>query len=116
MSTRLPQLQLSGAADSAAQVAAGLAKLALVFRHEAWQATGEHGLSPTQAQILAVVAGASQPIGLSAVADQLAITAGTASAAVSTLVGKGLVVKQRAADDGREIRLKLTAKGKRLAA
>ena len=116
MSTRLPQLQLSGAADSAAQVAAGLAKPALVFRHEAWQATGEHGLSPTQAQILAVVAGASQPIGLSAVADQLAITAGTASAAVSTLVGKGLVVKQRAADDGREIRLKLTAKGKRLAA
>ncbi|MCB9860880.1 MAG: winged helix-turn-helix transcriptional regulator [Phycisphaeraceae bacterium] len=116
MGTRLPQMESGSAADSAAQVAAGLAKLALVFRHEAWRATGEHGLSPTQAQILAVVAGASQPIGLSTVADQLAITAGTASAAVSTLVGKGLVVKQRSADDGREIRLKLTAKGKRLAA
>jgi DNA-binding MarR family transcriptional regulator len=93
------------------QVATGLAKLALVFRHDAWRATGEHGLTPTQAQILTVIAAAREPAGLSAVADALAITAGTASAAVSTLVDKGLVRKERAADDGRAIVLKLTRRG-----
>ncbi|MFG0329954.1 MAG: MarR family winged helix-turn-helix transcriptional regulator [Phycisphaerales bacterium] len=100
----------------APQVAAGLAKLALVFRHEAWQAAGEHGLAPTQAQILAVVAGAAAPVGVSRVAEQLAITAGTASAAVSTLVDKGLLEKRRSRDDARAIRLHLTRKGQRLAA
>lgn len=100
----------------ASQVAAGLAKLALVYRHEAWQASGEHGLSPTQAQILAVIAGARAPVGLSAVAEQLAITAGTASASVSTLVEKGLVAKVRSKEDGRAVRLKLTASGRRMAA
>lgn len=98
------------------QVAAGLAKLALVFRHEAWRATGETGLTPTQAQILAVIAGARSPIGLSGIAEQLAITPGTASAALSTLVEKKLVAKHRSMQDGRAILLKLTAKGKRIAA
>jgi len=100
----------------ARQVAAGLAKLALVSRHEAWQASGETGLTPTQAQILAVIAGASGPIGIGGVAEQLAITAGTASAAVSTLVERGLIAKRRAVDDGRAIRLHLTPKGRRRAA
>ncbi|MGD2111083.1 MAG: MarR family winged helix-turn-helix transcriptional regulator [Phycisphaerae bacterium] len=105
----------SNQGECASQVATGLAKLALVFRHEAWQATGEHGLTPTQAQILSVIAGSSKPAGLSAVAEQLAITAGTASAAVTTLVEKGLLQKRRSSGDGRAIALKLTAKGKRIA-
>lgn len=99
----------------ASQVATGLAKLALVFRHEAWQATGEHGLSPTQAQILAVIAGSLAPVGLSGVAEQLAITAGTASAAISTLVEKRLIEKRRSRQDGRAITLRLTARGRRIA-
>jgi len=102
--------------DPASQVAAGLAKLALVFRHEAWQATGDHGLPPTQAQILAVIHGTATPIGVSAVARQLAITVGTTSAAVSTLVEKGLVTKQRSSADGRALTLALTARGRRVAA
>ncbi|MCA9292229.1 MAG: winged helix-turn-helix transcriptional regulator [Phycisphaerales bacterium] len=112
----LRQASQNTADNTASQVATGLAKLALVFRHEAWQATGEHGLTPTQAQILAVVAGAASPIGLSGVAEQLAITAGTASAAVSTLVEKRLVAKKRSKEDARAIQLTLTAKGKRIAA
>ena len=97
------------------QIAAGLAKLALVFRHEAWQGTGAHGLSPTQAQILAVIAGARTPLGLAGIAEQLAITPGTASAAVSTLVDKQLVAKERSKSDARAICLKLTARGARIA-
>ncbi len=65
---------------------------------------------------LAVIAGSAAPIGLGGLAEQLAITAGTTSATVTTLVGKGLVAKRRRKTDRREVQLKLTAKGKRVAA
>lgn len=103
--------------DLPQRVTAGLAKLALVFRHQAWRATGAHGLSPTQAQILAVIAGSPErSVGIRALADRLAITMGTVSAAVSTLVDKGLVAKERAEHDARAVTLGLTPDGQRIAA
>lgn len=92
-------------------IATGLAKLALVFRHEAWQATGGHGLSPTQSQILATVAGTAHPMGIKGIAERLALTVGTVSAAVSTLVEKGLLSKYRSPDDARAVVIRLTADG-----
>lgn len=99
-----------------ARIAAGLAKLGLVFRHEAWRSSGERGLTPTQSQILSTISSEQAPLGLKAVAERLAITMATASEAVSTLVEKELLSKTRSSTDARAVVLKLTAKGKRQAA
>lgn len=105
-----------GASSSAEQVVAGLAKLSLVMRHEAWKASGRRGLTPTQSQILAVIAGSREPVGIKAVAEQLAVTAGTVSEAVTTLTDKGLVEKRTDPSDGRALVLVLTRAGRREAA
>ena len=98
------------------RILAGLSKLSLVMRHESWRAAGRRGLTPTQAQILSILGGSSSPIGLKEVARQMAITMGTASEALSTLVTKGLVHKATSETDGRAIVLALTRSGAREAA
>lgn len=104
MSTQNPELQR--------RLAQGLAKIALAIRHGQQAAAGPRRLSPTQAQILAVVAAdGGRGLGLGWVADWLGVTAATASQAVSTLEDKGLLAKHRAADDRRNIRLLLTPEG-----
>ena len=99
--------------DLPTRVAAGLGKIALVFRHAAWQATGEHGLSPTQAQIVAVIGRADHHPGVGDIAQELALTIGTVSAAISTLVEKGYIIKRRSSEDARAVTLRLTTRGKR---
>ena len=94
-------------------IMAGLAKLSLVMRHEAWQASGQRGLTPTQSQILTVIAGSREPLGIKSIAERLAVTMGTASEAVSSLVEKGLVRKESSEADGRAVVVALSAKGKR---
>lgn len=98
------------------RILAGLSKLSLVMRHESWRSAGKQGLTPTQAQILAILAGAPSPVGLKEVARQMAITMGTASEALSALVDKGLVRKTPSQSDGRAIVLELTRSGEREAA
>jgi DNA-binding MarR family transcriptional regulator len=105
------------------RVATGLAKIGLAIKNRGWHAAGELGLSPTQAQILAILYG--RPEGstgaadggwrLSDVAEALAITAATASEAVSTLVGKKLIEKRRSSEDQRAVALVLSAAGRRAA-
>jgi len=95
------------------RILAGLAKLSLVMRHEAWRASGERGLTPTQSRILSTVAGSREPIGIKSVAQQLAVTMGTASEAVSPLVDKGLIEKRPDERDGRAVVLCLTRAGRR---
>lgn len=99
--------------STAQKILAGFAKIALVMRHESWRSAGERGLTPTQAQILSILAGVPNPIGLKEVARQMAVTLGTASEAISALVGKGLVRKATCESDGRAIVLTLTPRGKR---
>ncbi|KAA0212493.1 MAG: MarR family transcriptional regulator [Leptolyngbya sp. PLA3] len=101
---------------TAQRVVAGLAKVALVFRHAQWAASGERGLTPTQSQILAIITGSREPLGVKAVAQHLAVTMGTASEAVATLVSKGLLRKEADKSDGRAVVLVLTARGRREAA
>jgi DNA-binding MarR family transcriptional regulator len=102
--------------DSTAQrVAQGLGKIATAMRHDAWRGALPNGVTPTQAQVLVVLANhrnLAPPPSLSYIADALAVTAATASDAVSTLADKGLVDKARR---GRFIELRLTAEGRRLA-
>lgn len=93
------------------KILAGFAKISLVMRHESWRAAGERGLTPTQSQILSVLKSASKPFGLAEVASHLAVSPGTASEALSALIGKGLVRKKRSAEDARAIVLSLTHKG-----
>lgn len=98
------------------RVAVGLGKIGLVLKSHAWQNSGQQGLTPTQGQILTLLrTKGTDGMRLSAVAQELAVTAATASEAVTTLVDKSLVCKQKAADDGRAIAIFLTSKGTEIA-
>ncbi len=106
-----------GTSAIGARISAGLAKISLLLRHHAWQASWPEALTPTQAQILAALSsGAAEGRRLSDVASLLAITPATASDAASALAAKGLINKRASSGDRRAIELRLTAKGKRVAA
>lgn len=97
------------------QVIHGLAKIGMALRSQAWRQGEKTDLTPTQAEILAILN--SRPIGmrLSEVATALAVSAPTASDAVATLVGKRLMRKTRSSNDGRALVLRLTQAGRRKA-
>lgn len=97
------------------RIATGFARINTAMRAKAWAQAAANGLTPTQADILHLLASRNESLRLSAIAEQLAITPATASDAVSALVNKDLVEKGRAPDDGRAIALKLTKTGARLA-
>lgn len=96
----------------AARVATGLAKVGLALRQEAWHEAFSRGLSPTQAQVLAVLR-RREPLALHDLADELGVGLATVSEAVSTLVRKGLVRKGRRGGDRRTLALTLTGAGRR---
>ena len=96
-------------------IATGLARIFTVTRSQAWARAVVDGVTPTQADILALLVSRSNALRLSVIAEQLAVSAATASDAVSTLVAKGLVKKVRAADDRRALALSLTPEGRALA-
>jgi len=98
------------------RIATGFARINTAMRAKAWSQAAANGLTPTQADILHLLASRNVPLRLSAIAEQLAITPATASDAVAALVNKDLVEKGRASDDGRAIALKLTKTGARVAA
>jgi len=103
--------------ESAAQrITTGLVKIGMAVKSRNWSEAGKHGLTPTQAQILSFLNGtAQQSASLGEIAEGMAITPPTASDSVSSLVGKGLVTKQRSAADGRAVTLALTGEGRHLA-
>lgn len=95
------------------QLAAGLAKIGLVIRHQAWKSGTDTGLSPTQSQVLALLHARASGGGLmvSAIAAELALTPATVSDSVSALERKGLVSRVRDAHDRRAVRVSLTPEG-----
>jgi DNA-binding MarR family transcriptional regulator len=105
-------------ADSTEQsILIGLSKVSLALKSQSWQDAGIHGVSPTQAQILALLqAKGSEGLRLSEVAAGLAVTPATASDAVRVLDQKGLVHKRRSTQDARAISIVLTPAGQQLAA
>lgn len=97
-----------------ARLVTGLVKVGLALKHGARREAGDHGLSPTQAQILVllrspVAGGAATPARL---AQELGVGLPTVSEAIGTLVAKGLVRRRRSAADGRVVELYLTPKGR----
>ncbi|MEM7772909.1 MAG: MarR family winged helix-turn-helix transcriptional regulator [Cyanobacteria bacterium P01_A01_bin.37] len=102
--------------DLAGRVLIGLTKIGIALKSQSWQDANTSGLSPTQGQILALLhAKGSDGLRLSAIAQELSVTPATASDAVATLVDKGLVLKDRAADDRRAIAITLTDVGQQQA-
>jgi len=95
----------------------GLSKIGLALKSQSWQDAGQQGLTPTQGQVLALLIDKGESgMRLSEVAKNLAVTAATASDAVTSLVDKGLVQKTRSPQDGRAIAITLTPQGQKAAA
>lgn len=95
-------------------ITAGLGKIAVALRSQAWEGGTERKLTPTQGQILVFLAERSaEAVRLNDVAGALCLTAATVSDAVMTLVDKQLVKKQRSDKDQRALVLTLTAAGRR---
>lgn len=96
-------------------VVTGLFKIGLAIKSRSWSRSGLYGLNPTQAQILIYLNTRYQPaIGLSQIANALAVTPATASDSVSALVRKLLVTKRDNALDGRAIALELSDRGRQM--
>jgi len=94
------------------RLAQGLSKIALAIRHGQQASAGPRGLSPTQAQILTIIASnRAEGLNLNWIADWLGVTAATVSDAVGTLQKKGLVHKQRSELDRRQALIALTSRG-----
>lgn len=93
-----------------------LAKIGLVLKSRAWKGAGPERLTPTQAQILALLQGNPSGLRLTAVADLVGVSAPTASDAVAALVSKGLVARGAGADHHRAVALRLTPDGEAVAA
>ncbi|HEX4954959.1 MAG TPA: MarR family winged helix-turn-helix transcriptional regulator [Thermoanaerobaculia bacterium] len=99
------------ARSPAQHIAAGLARIGLALKSQAWQQGWADDLTPTQGQILADVA--THPARtLGAVAEALGIRPSTASEAVAVLEAKGLLTKERDLGDGRRLALALTSTGR----
>lgn len=98
------------------QILSGLSRIATVLRHEAWASAGREQVSPTQAQILALLYSREhEGIRLGDVARSLAVTDATASDAVRVLEEKLLLCKKPSAKDRRVVLLRLSARGKKVA-
>ena len=95
-------------------VVTGLTKIGLALKSHAWQEGEGRGLTPTQAQILALLRLRSRGgVRLTELANALAVSLATASEAVDALVRKGFVQKERHPKDKRVLALTLTEMGSR---
>jgi len=92
------------------QVVTGLSKISLALKTQAWKGASQRGLTPTQGQILALLAQKGRRR-LGEIAELLGITPATASDAVKALSAKGLVAKERGPGDARSVSLSLTPQG-----
>jgi DNA-binding MarR family transcriptional regulator len=98
------------------RVVIGLSKIGMALKSHSWQNAAQHGLTPTQGQILALLRSkGTAGMRLSTVAHELGVSAATTSDAVTTLGEKGLVRKAKAVDDGRAIAISLTPQGQQMA-
>lgn len=98
----------------AKRVTAGLAKIGLVLKSRAWKGAGSVGVTPTQAQALALLREAPKGLRLGALAGLLGVSPPTASGTVKSLIAKGLAVRDLGRDK-RSIALKLTDGGETMA-
>jgi DNA-binding MarR family transcriptional regulator len=93
------------------RIAVALSKIGLALKQQATRSAGEHGLSPTQAQILALLQAEARlrPTDLAA---KLGVSLATVSESAKTLVSKGLLSKTPDERNARATLLTLTKSGK----
>jgi DNA-binding MarR family transcriptional regulator len=101
---------------TASRVVTALNKLAMVLRWGAWQQSGRHGLHPTQAQIITLLAARPNGLRLRELAEALGVSSATTSDSVAALVRKALVEKSPAPGDARAVVVTVTPQGLREAA
>src|SRR6266508_1541317 len=92
-----PRAPVDLATDSVGRrVMIGLTKIELALKSRAWQEAGRRKLTPTQAQILALlrVRAAQHGLRLRELAAGMGVMLATASEALRVLVDKGLVRKR----------------------
>jgi DNA-binding MarR family transcriptional regulator len=94
------------------RIVTGLAKIGLALKSQAWQEASGRGLTPVQGQVLVLLRANAQGLRLSAIAEALGVRLPTASDTVSALVDKGLVLKERSAEDARALAVVLTPAGR----
>lgn len=103
MSTKDPSFFDAHTEPIPSRIAAGLNKIGLAMKHQAWQQANKDGLSPTQGQILAALVGqsardgewsqASAQLSGKELSERLGVSLPTISDSVRVLVEKGLVTK-----------------------
>lgn len=93
------------------RLAAGLSKLSNALRSLAWRSRHEADLTPTQGQTLTTLE-SSPGMRLGDLAAALGVTLATASEAVTTLVERGLVDRERDPRDARAVVLSTTRRGR----
>lgn len=97
------------------RIVSAISRIGIALRAGAWEFATAEGLNRTQVEILDMLHSREAGVRLAWLAQQLQISAATASDSVAALVAKGLVHKRAAPDDGRAIALQLTAAGHVLA-
>lgn len=97
------------------RLADGLTRLAAVARQLDWQAAQAAGLSPTQADILRLVASRPAGVRLTAAAAHAGVRKATASDAVAALETKALLAKFADVADARAVVLKASPAGQAVA-
>lgn len=90
----------------------GIDRLASVLRADQWSAANAAGLNPTQAHVLAFLAGRGEAgLRVKAIAGHLGVSQPTATDSIAALERKGLVVKAPDAADARAVVVHATMAG-----
>lgn len=96
------------------QLSYGLSRLAALARQRDWKVGEDLGLTPTQGDILRLLANRPKGLRLNQLAAQLSVRPSTASDAVSALVAKGLARRSPDPDSARAVRIGLSPDGLQL--
>ena len=107
-------VSIAGDDSEAHQVSHGFLRVAQLLRHDGYRARENHGLSVTQAQLIALV-DARGPLRVGQIAHELGVTSASVSDSVRALHTKGLVVRTAAPDDRRATLIGLSDAGRLVA-
>lgn len=105
----------SSASPVSTRLREGLDRIGAVLRSERWSASAALGLNPTQAHVLAFLAGRSAcAVRVKDIAGELGVSQPTATDSIAALERKELVHKTASAHDGRAVGIQITREGRRM--
>ncbi|MCU0818250.1 MAG: MarR family transcriptional regulator [Beijerinckiaceae bacterium] len=90
----------------------GLERIAAVIRADQWSSAHALGLTPTQVNILALLAGRNDAVRVKDIAHHLGVSAPTATDSIAALERKGLVAKAGIAGDARAVAIVIQPEGR----